>query len=185
MLPGSPIAFLAIWAAMMVGMMLPSLILVLRRYRHRTTLLAGYFLVWAVYGAAAYVIWTALGRASQRSPALGRALPIALGIALALSGVIQFTGWKARHLACCRECAPAASRGAWSDGVRLGVHCCLCCLALMALLFALGMMRLWAMVAVGALIAAERLVARPLPVVRMIGVVVIAVGTFRAWRALS
>jgi predicted metal-binding membrane protein len=182
---GSPVAFVATWVVMMVAMMSPALVPVLRRYRHRTSLAAAYFLVWAAFGTVVYVVGTMLVRATRHSPALSRTLPIALGAALAASGLMQFTSWKRRHLACCRDCAPNPSRNAWSDGLRLGAHCCQCCLALMALLFALGMMRLGAIVLVGVLIAAERLARRPLPLVRMIGVGVTAFGTFLTWRALS
>jgi predicted metal-binding membrane protein len=184
MWPGNPVAFVATWVAMMVAMMLPSLIPVLRRYRQRTSLATAYFLVWAAFGTVVWIVGTTLVRATGHSPALGRLLPIVFAVGLATSGVVQFTEWKRRHLRCCRDCAPTTSHSAWSDGARLGLHCCQCCLALMALLFALGMMRFTAIVGVAALIAAERLVPRPLLVVRMIGVGVIACGTFLTWRAL-
>lgn len=180
----NPVVFVATWVVMMVAMMLPSLIPVLRRYQQRTSLAVSYFLVWATIGTVAYVVGTTLVRAACHIPTLDRALPIMLGVALALSGLVQFTRWKVRHLTCCRDCTPTATRSAWSDGLRLGRHCCQCCLALMALLFALGMMQVGAIVAVGALIAAERLVPRPLPVVRGIGMGVIALGAFLTWRAL-
>jgi predicted metal-binding membrane protein len=182
---GNPIAYLAIWMVMMVGMMLPSLAPVLRRYRRPVALAAAYFLVWGAFGTVAYVVGTMLVRVTRHSPTLGRALPIVLGVLLAASGLVQFTGWKRRQLACCRDCAPSAAHSAWSDGLRLGLHCCQCCIALMALLFAAGMMRLGAIVLVGSLIAAERLLPRPLPIVRVIGVGVTAFGTFSTWRALS
>jgi predicted metal-binding membrane protein len=182
---GNPITFVAIWVVMMVGMMLPSLVPVLRRYRLPVTLAAAYFAVWAAFGTVAYVMGTMLVRATRHSPTLGRALPIILGVLLAASGLVQFTEWKRHHLGCCRDCAPRAAHSAWDDGLRLGLHCCQCCLALMALLFAAGMMRLGAIVLVGALIAAERLLPRPMPVVRLIGVGVMAFGTFMTWRALS
>ncbi|HXJ32027.1 MAG TPA: DUF2182 domain-containing protein [Gemmatimonadales bacterium] len=182
---GNPITFVAIWVVMMVGMMVPSLVPVLRRYRLPVTLAAAYFAVWAAFGTVAYVVGTMLVRATRHSPTLGRALPIVLGVLLAASGLVQFTEWKRRHLACCRDCAPRAAHSAWDDGLRLGLHCCQCCLALMALLFAAGMMRLGAIVLVAALIAAERLLPRPMPVVRLIGVGVMTFGTFLTWRALS
>jgi hypothetical protein len=47
------------------------------------------------------------------------------------------------------------------------------------------MMRLGAIVLVGVLIAAERLLPRPMAIVRLIGVGVTAFGTFLTWRALS
>ncbi len=180
---GNPFVFIAIWVAMMVAMMLAPLIPVLRRYRNPARLAAGYFLVWTMFGALAFAIGTVVVRVSQRSPAVGRATSIVLGGALAISGLIQFTGWKRRHLACCRECAPSASRGTWSDGVRLGLHCCQCCVALMALLFALGMMHLPVIILVTGLIAAERLAPRPAPVVWATGALTLIVGAVRIAQA--
>jgi predicted metal-binding membrane protein len=101
---GNPITFVAIWVVMMVGMMLPSLVPVLRRYRRPLALTAAYFLVWAAFGTVVYVVGTMLVRATRHSPALDRALPIVLGVLLAVSGLVQFTGWKRHHLACCRDC---------------------------------------------------------------------------------
>jgi predicted metal-binding membrane protein len=40
-------------------------------------------------------------------PAVARAVPIAIGVVVLAAGALQFTAWKARHLACCRE-APGA-----------------------------------------------------------------------------
>src|ERR1039458_6778339 len=52
-----------------------------------------------------------------------------------IAGVLQFTAWKARHLACCRE-TPTPDRAvslsaytAWRRGLHLGVHRTLCCAA--------------------------------------------------------
>jgi predicted metal-binding membrane protein len=36
-----------------------------------------------------------------------RAVPIAVGVVVLIAGALQFTAWKAHHLACCRE-APRA-----------------------------------------------------------------------------
>jgi hypothetical protein len=47
------------------------------------------------------------------------------------------------------------------------------------------MMRLGTIVLVGALIAAERLLPRPMPIVRLIGVGVTAFGIFLTWRAIT
>ncbi len=174
-----PLVFITTWIGMMGAMMMPSLVPVLRRYRHPAALAAGYFSVWTVFGAVAFAIETLLERAKQQSSVFAHAIPIGLGIALALSGLLQFTEWKRRHLACCRECAPTPTRGAWSDGLRLGVHCCQCCLALMALLIALGMMHLAAISFVAVLIAAERLAPRPRPVVWAVGALILVVGAFR------
>src|SRR3989454_10989245 len=102
---GAAASFLTMWVVMMVVMMLPSLVPTLWRYRQAglglTTLLVGvgYFVVWTVFGLAAFLL----------AAPLARAVPIAVGVVVLLAGSVQLTAWKARHLACCRE-APAPGR---------------------------------------------------------------------------
>src|ERR1035437_1962735 len=91
--------FLLMWLTMMVAMMLPSLVPMLRRYRNAvgrrgetrlgrlTTLVgAGYFFVWTVFGVAAFATRTALAAVVMERPALARAVPIAVGVAILLAG---------------------------------------------------------------------------------------------------
>src|ERR1700724_1890331 len=114
--PGAAASFLGMWVVMMVAMMLPSLVPMLWRYRQAvgtrgetrlgrlTALLgAGYFCVWTVFGMAAFPLGVALAAVEMRLPALARAVPIAVGVVVLITGALQFTAWKARHLACCRE----------------------------------------------------------------------------------
>src|ERR1700676_3254527 len=114
--PGAAASFLGMWVVMMVAMMLPSLVPMLWRYRravgrtsetrlNRLTALAGvgYFFVWTVFGMAAFPLGVALAAVEMRLPALARAVPIAVGGVVLFAGALQFTTWKARHLACCRE----------------------------------------------------------------------------------
>ncbi len=144
--PGAAASFLGMWVVMMVAMMLPSLVPMLLRYREAvdgrgetrvgglTALVAvGYFFVWTVFGMAAFPLGVALAAIEMQQPALARAVPIAVGVVVLIAGSLQFTAWKARHLACCRE-APgrgrtlAADAGtAWRHGLRLGLHCSSCC----------------------------------------------------------
>src|SRR5262249_47578942 len=99
---------------------LPSVVPMLWRYRQavgrtgqtrvgRLTALVGvgYFFVWIVFGLAAYRLGVALATAQMQQLALARAAPIAVGVVVLMAGSLQLTGWKARHLACCRE-APGA-----------------------------------------------------------------------------
>src|SRR5947199_313965 len=90
---------------------------------------------------------------------------------LFIAGTVQLTPWKARHLACCRAIAmPAAPglRAAWNDGIRLGIHCVLCCSGLIAVLLVLGVMNLAVMLVISAAITIERLAPRPTIVARAI-----------------
>jgi predicted metal-binding membrane protein len=70
------------------------------------------------------------------------------------AGALQFTRWKARHLARCR--VPPAAGSAWQRGLRLGLHCGCGC-GFTAALLAVGLMDPWAMASATAAIAAERL----------------------------
>src|SRR5207247_3222214 len=114
-------SFMVMWIVMMMAMMLPSLVSMLSHYRRclggrdvtglgRSTALAGagYFFVWAVFGAAAYPLGVALAAGEMRWPALARSAPLATGFVLLLAGCVQLTAWKARHLAHCRD---AQARG--------------------------------------------------------------------------
>ncbi len=140
--PGAAGSFLAMWDVMMVAMMLPSLAPMLWRYRQavggkgearlgRLTALvgAGYFFVWTVVGIAAWPLGVALAAAEIRLPELARAVPAAAGVVVLIAGALQFTPWKAHHLACCRDTLGSsrtlrADAGtAWRHGVRLGLHC--------------------------------------------------------------
>ena len=78
------------WVVMMVAMMLPSLVPMLWRYRQavdgagdarlgRLTAMVGvgYFIVWTVFGVAAFALGVVLAAVEMRLPALARAVPIA------------------------------------------------------------------------------------------------------------
>jgi predicted metal-binding membrane protein len=200
--PGAAASFLGMWVVMMVAMMLPSLVPMLWRYRQaigrtgatrlgRLTARVGvgYFLVWTVFGMAAYPLGVALTTLEMQQQALARAVPIAVGVVVLIAGSLQLTAWKARHLACCRE-APGRGRTlradagtAWRHGLRLGLHCTHCCAGLMAILLVIGVMDLRAMAVVAAAITVERLVTAGERVARAIGAVVVAAGLFLIGRA--
>jgi predicted metal-binding membrane protein len=199
---GAAASFLGMWVVMMVAMMLPSLVPMLWRYRQAvgatserplSRLMAlvgvGYFLVWTVFGIAAFPLGVALAAAEMQMPALARAVPIAAGAVILVAGALQFTAWKARHLACCRE-APGHGRTlsadagtAWRHGLRLGLHCCYCCANLMAILLVIGVMNLGVMVAVTAAITAERLAPAGERVAQAIGGVIVGGGLLLTVRA--
>jgi predicted metal-binding membrane protein len=193
--------FLGMWVVMMVAMMLPSLTPMLRRYRRsvhgRSTRLgrltarvgAGYFLVWTLFGLAAYPAGIALAAAEMRHEPLARVVPIATGLVVLLAGAFQLTGWKARRLACCREqtlfAVPADAGTAWRHGLRLGLECVRCCAGLMAILLVLGVMDLRAMALVAAAITAERLARAGERTARAIGMVVLGAGLVLVVRAIG
>jgi predicted metal-binding membrane protein len=196
--PGAAASFLGMWVVMMVAMMLPSLVPMLWRYRQAvgrtgetrlgwlTALVAvGYFFVWTAFGMAAFPLGVALAAVEMQLPALARAVPIAVGVVVLIAGALQFTAWKARHLACCREGGTgarpyvAADAGtAWRHGLRLGLHCSYCCSGLTAILLVVGVMDLRAMAVVTAAITVERLAPAGERVARAIGAVVVGAGLF-------
>ena len=196
-------SFLGMWIVMMVAMMLPSLLPKLWRYLQavrRTTgrrpgvlatlVSVGYFFVWTVFGMAAFSLGVMLAAIEMEQPAVARAVPITVGMVVLIAGVLQFTAWKAHHLACCREmpscCPPRANAGtALRYGLRLGRHCSYCCANLTAVLLVTGVMDLRAMVVVTAAITIERLATDAQRAARVIGVVVVGAGLFLIARAVA
>jgi predicted metal-binding membrane protein len=201
--PGAAASFLGMWIVMMVAMMLPSLVLMLWRYRQavdatagtrlgRLTALVGvgYFFVWTVFGMAVFPLGAALATIEMQQPALASAVPIAAGVVVLIAGALQFSAWKARHLACCREARPGRGRTlpadagtAWRHGLRLGLHCSQCCAGLMAILLVIGILDLRAMAVVTAAITVERLAPAGERLARTIGAVVVGAGVFLIARA--
>jgi predicted metal-binding membrane protein len=200
--PGVAASFLGMWVSMTVAMMLPSLTPTLWRYReavarsgetHPSLMTgvvgAGYFFVWVVFGMITFALGTAMVATAMHLPAVGQAVPITVGVIVLIAGGLQFTAWKAHHLACSRE---IAGRGrsptvnpitAWRRGVHLGLHCGQCCGSLMVVSLAVAGMDLRVMAVMGAAIAAERLAPAGERVARAIGVVVVASGLFLIARA--
>jgi predicted metal-binding membrane protein len=195
--PGAAASFLGMWIVMMVAMMLPSLVPMLWRYRQAvgrtgdtrlgwlTALVGtGYFFFWTVFGMAAFPLGVALAAIEMQQPALASAVPIAVGVVVVIAGALQFTMWKAHHLACCRAAPergrllPAAAATAWRHGLRLGVHCSYCCFGLMAILLVIGVMDVHAMAVVAAAIAVERLAPAGERVARVTGAVAVGAGLF-------
>jgi predicted metal-binding membrane protein len=199
--PGAAASFLGMWMAMMAAMMLPSLAPTLWAFRRAVggrgesrpgwpTALAGagYFSVWTALGMAAFLLGVALAALEMRQPALARAVPISGGVVVLIAGALQFTEWKARHLACCRE-APGPDRtlpdtgAAWQYGLRLGLHCSGRWAGLTAVLLVIGVMDLRAMAAVTAAITLERFAPAGERAARAIGAVVVGAGLFLIARA--
>jgi predicted metal-binding membrane protein len=196
---GAAATFLGMWIVMMVAMMLPSFTPMLMRYRAavvggarpRLTALAaaGYFFVWTLAGAVAYPLGLALAAAEMQFSALARAVPFAVGVIVVAAGLLQFTAWKSRELACCRAAplrALAADAGvAWRHGLGLGLHCVRCCAGLTAVLLVIGVMDVRTMAVVTVAITAERLAPAGKHVARGTGACVIAGGLWMIARGIA
>ena len=113
---GAAASFIGMWVVMMVAMMLPSFVPTLWRYRQSvgkagelrlswlTALVGiGYFVVWTVFGIVVFPLGATLTEIEMQRPALARVVPIAVGVVVVIAGALQFSAWKAHHLACCRE----------------------------------------------------------------------------------
>ena len=195
-------SFLGMWTVMMVAMMLPALMPLLWRYREAlgdgsghplgplTTLAAlGYFCVWIACGTGAFALGATLAALEMRLPWMARAAPLAAGVVVLLAGVLQFTAWKARQLACCRQ-APAhepalsaRAASAWRHGLRLGLRCNYCCGGLTAILLALGIMDVRVMGLVTLAISAERLAPGGVRIARATGALAVGGGLLLITRA--
>jgi predicted metal-binding membrane protein len=166
--------FVSIWVVMMAAMMFPSVAptvaLYARMTAERSPLLGlafagGYLATWAAAGIAAYVVAVAGGHAAHGVLAWDRAGRWFAVATLAVAAVYELTPLKDVCLGKCRSPLGAllgswrgGLRGALSMGTKNGGWCVGCCWALMASLFALGIMSVVWMASVSALIAAEKLV---------------------------
>jgi predicted metal-binding membrane protein len=166
--------FIGVWVVMMAAMMFPSaaptVALYSRMSRERSPLSpllfgGGYLVTWAAAGLLAFAIAAAGGRIAGDVLAWDRAGRWIAGGTLALAAVYELTPLKDVCLGKCRS-PLGFLLGSWRDGrrgaVRMGVEhgawCVGCCWALMASLFALGVMSVAWMAFVAALIAAEKTV---------------------------
>ena len=164
--------FLGVWVVMMAAMMFPSVAptvaLYSRMTRKRSLLLpiaftTGYLVTWAVAGAVAFALVTGVGRISDDALAWDHAGRPVAGTILILAAVYQLTPLKDACLGKCRS-PLGLLLGSWRDGrsgafhmgAKNGAWCVGCCWALMASLFALGVMSVAWMVFVAGLITIEK-----------------------------
>ncbi len=166
--------FLGVWVGMMVAMMFPSVAptvaLYSRMTRQRSPLspflfAGGYLATWAAAGLLAFGIGVVVDLVAGDVLAWHRAGRWVAGGTLLVAAVYELTPLKDVCLGKCRS--PLGTLlGSWRDGrlgaVRMGARngawCVGCCWALMASLFALGVMSVTWMAVVAGLIAVEKTV---------------------------
>ncbi|MFF8373268.1 DUF2182 domain-containing protein [Streptomyces lydicus] len=188
-------AFLAVWTLMTAAMMLPATTPVAALYARTITVhraprmvvfTVAYLLVWAAAGLPAYGLAAGLGLAASLPAATGTAVAAAV---FAVSGLYQLTPLKDRCLARCRSpiglmlryaSYPRASRDLRA-GTHHGAFCLGCCWSLMVLLAAFGVMNVWAMVALTAVITAEKLTPAGHLIARVVGFASIALAVAVFW----
>jgi predicted metal-binding membrane protein len=166
--------FLGVWVVMMAAMMLPSVsptvALYSRMTRERSRLLpliftCGYVLTWAGAGVVAFAIAAGGGGIAGDVLSWDRAGRWVAGVTLVVAAVYELTPLKEACLGRCRS-PLGFLLGSWRDGrsgavemgARHGAWCVGCCWALMASLFALGVMSIVWMAFVAGLIAVEKTV---------------------------
>jgi predicted metal-binding membrane protein len=162
--------FLGVWVVMMAAMMFPSLAptaaLYARMARDRIApwlFCAGYLVAWGAVGAAAFALALAGDGVLGDVLAWDRAGRWVAGAVLIVAAIYELTPLKDVCLTKCRS-PLGFLLGSWRDGragalrmgARHGAWCIGCCWALMASLFALGVMSIAWMAFVAALIAAEK-----------------------------
>jgi predicted metal-binding membrane protein len=164
--------FLGVWVVMMAAMMFPSVAptvaLYSRLMKQRSPLspwsfVGGYLLTWAVAGLAAYGIAATATWIFGDTLSWDKAGRDLAGATLLVAAVYELTPLKDVCLGKCRS--PLGSLlGSWREGptgalrmgAKNGAWCVGCCWALMASLFALGVMSLPWMAVIAGIIALEK-----------------------------
>lgn len=183
--------FIGVWIVMMAAMMLPSVAPTVALYSRMTrrrepvaplVFTSGYLLTWAAAGVLAFAI-SDLGGAVGGGLSWDRGGRWLAGGVLVVAAVYEVTPLKDVCLGKCRS-PLGFLLGAWRRGLpgalRMGVThgawCVGCCWALMAVLFALGVMSIAWMAFVAALIAAEKLLPWRRPVTYGTAAVLLVLG---------
>jgi len=202
--PWQPIEFgyvFVMWAAMMIGMMMPSaapMILIYARVGRQAAVqgkpfassswfAGGYLLAWTAFSLVATSAQWALERAALLTPTMESASDRLGAAVLILAGIYQWAPLKDACLSHCR--APLLfiqqhggfrrePLGALALGFRHGIYCIGCCWALMALLFVGGVMNLFWIATLAILVLFEKVVPFGRIVARAAGLVFLAGGVW-------
>jgi predicted metal-binding membrane protein len=173
----------AMWAVMMIGMMLPSAapMIALAGGGRAYSIALGYAIVWAAFSAGATALQWLLMQRMIVTPMMVLANHRAAALLLALAGLYQLTPLKRACLTTCQSPMAFLTRrwrsgafGALRMGLEHGAYCVGCCWALMLLLFAGGVMNLTTIAALTAFVAFEKLAPIGLWGARISGVLLIA-----------
>jgi predicted metal-binding membrane protein len=175
--------FAVVWVTMMAAMMLPSIAPMVLAYARgqigaTPAFVAGYLLTWAAVGVLGYALVEGVRSLDLGVLAWDEAGPYLAGGAILAAAVYQLSPQKNRSLRRCRNPRAFVSEhwrpgpiGALRMGIEHGRVCVASSWALMAALFALGVMSVGWMVLVAALIATEKLL--PWPTVATRGIAVL------------
>ncbi len=193
----SDVALVALmWTAMVLAMMLPTAGPMILTYAEIAdtaagkgervvspfVLTAGYIAVWIGFALAAATLQALLIRITLLDPAMGSAGLLFSAEIFIGAGLYQFSALKRACLTRCQTPFPfffanwaTTARGVFALGLRQGLHCLGCCWALMLVMLAVGAMNLVWMIALGLVMAAEKLAATP-RFSQIVGALLIAAG---------
>jgi predicted metal-binding membrane protein len=178
--PGTFGFYITVWVVMMAAMMFPSIapmVVMFARVQEgkrkrgdaveagaTTVFVAGYLITWTLAGLAGYAILEAARSLDAGPLSWDRAGPYLAGAVIVAAAIYQLTPLKDVCLTKCRnplmfllEAWKPGRAGALRMGIEHGGWCVGCCWALMAALFALGVMSIGWMAFIAALIAIEKL----------------------------
>ena len=185
------------WAVMMAGMMLPSVVPVIllvdrvnlqrkRRnspYTQTLYFILGYLMVWTFYSLMITFIQWGLHHLALLSPMMVSANDFFSGGLLIIAGLYQWSPLKQRCLQLCRSPLSIITTqwkegvvGAIKMGVTHGQYCLGCCWFLMAILFVTGVMNLKWILVLTVLVMVEKLVPKGEVVSKFIGAILIILG---------
>jgi predicted metal-binding membrane protein len=166
------------WAAMVLAMMLPSagpMILTYAQIADTAArkgerivspfmIAAGYTVVWLGFAAAATLAQFLVTRAGLIDTGMGSASALFSGAIFISAGLYQFSALKHACLTQCRQPFPfffahweTSPRGVFRLGLRQGLYCLGCCWAMMLVMFAVGVMNVIWMAALGIVMTLEKI----------------------------
>ena len=166
------------WGAMTLAMMLPSAAPMILTYAEIADtaakkgepvvtpfmIAAGYTVVWLGFAAVATVAQLALTRAALLDASLASASSLFSGAIFIGAGVYQFSTLKHSCLTQCRNPFQffftnwaTTPRGVFKLGLRQGLFCLGCCWAMMLVMFAVGVMNVIWMAALGIVMTLEKI----------------------------
>jgi predicted metal-binding membrane protein len=125
---------------------------------------AGYAAVWLGFAAAATLAQLALTRATLLDPSMASASGLFSGAIFIGAGAYQFSALKHACLTQCQHPFPffftnwaTTPCGVFKLGVRQGLFCLGCCWAMMLVMFAVGIMNVVWMAALGIVMTIEKI----------------------------
>jgi predicted metal-binding membrane protein len=187
------------WAVMMVGMMTPSvspMVLTYARFARSSAaqgvpfasaawFAGGYLVAWTTFSLLAALGQWGLDRAALLTPMMAVTNGTLGGSLLIVAGIYQWLPMKGACLSNCRSPFGFVQQhggfrpdalGSLRLGALHGLYCIGCCWGLMALLFVAGVMNLFWIAALMAIVLAEKLLPAAQYLSRAVGVVAIAGG---------